>query len=94
MTTSTKKLPNRTDIPTGRRTTDYRERVPAMVNQDARLSNKDIFDQVVAISSVDASSSHRIFLKNSVRHRVTQNDDIDGMMGAEIESKAYPREHW
>ena len=68
--------------------------MPVVVNQDARVSNKDIFDQVVAISSVDASSSHRMnFLKNSVRKRVTDNDDIDGL-AAEIESKAYPREHW
>ena len=54
----------------------------------------NIFDHVVAISSMDAGSSHKGFLKNSVRKRIVKNNDIDGLMETDIEMKAYPREHW
>ena len=59
------------------------------------MTSRDIFDQVVAISSVDNGSSHRNFLKNSVRHRaINNNRDIDGLLvNSDIKIKAYPMEY-
>lgn len=58
-------------------------------------SNHDIFDQVIALSSVEGSQKGtNNYLKNSVRRRLGQKSDIDGFMANKIETKAYPRHHW
>ena len=81
---------------TGRMTSDCVENFEIARGMPGPIeSNHDIFNQVLALSSVDGSHRGENYLKNSVRHRAGLNNDIDGFLKEnKIESKAYPRHHW
>lgn len=76
----------------GRLTADHRDQVE-IAHPNMHSATRDIFDQAVALSSVEGSSTGN-YLKNSVRKRLIHNSDIDGVIRNDYEAKAYPREHW